>query len=70
MGKKQMVLKNSAARMRIGVCRMSGRPALYVEENNRRRIYAEFLTPEKAEDFIRQLERWDENGGSDEKYTE
>jgi hypothetical protein len=58
-------LRNAQAKMLIGICRMSGKPALYVEENNRRRIYAEFVTFDKAYEFLEKLQKWDEMGGND-----
>lgn len=64
-------LRNSDLNMEIGVTTFGAfkQPALYVQEGNQRRLFATFLSKEKADMFMELLERWDENGGSDEKYT-
>jgi hypothetical protein len=64
-------LRNSQADIEIGITAFGAfkQPALYVQEGNQRRLFATFLSKEKADMFMELLERWDENGGSDEKYT-
>ena len=64
-------LRNSDLNMEIGVTTFGAfkQPALYVQEGNQRRLFATFLSEAKADMFMELLERWDENGGSDEKYT-
>lgn len=65
-------LRNSDLNMEIGVTTFGAfkQPALYVKEGNRERIMATFLSKEKADMFMEMLEKWDENGGSDEKHTD
>ena len=65
-------LKNSQADLVIGVTSFGafGQPALYVQEGKQRRVIGTFFSKEKADMFLKLLEKWDENGGSDEKYPD
>ena len=65
-------LKNSQADMVIGITTFGafGQPALYVQEGNQKRTIAQFFSKDAADRFLKQLEKWDENGGSDEKHTD
>lgn len=58
-------LTNKNANMEIGICKFSGFPALYVSEGKCSRIYATFLSQEKAEMFLRKILHWDYAGGND-----
>lgn len=58
-------LTNKHANMEIGICKFAGFPALYIKEGKYSRIYATFLSQEKAEMFLRKLKRWDAAGGND-----
>ena len=55
-------LRNSDLNMEIGVTTFGAfkQPALYVQEGNQRRLFATFLSKEKADMFMELLERWDE----------
>ena len=65
-------LKNSQADMVIGITTFGafGQPALYVQEGNQKRTIAQFFSKDAADRFLKLLEKWDENGGSDEKHTD
>lgn len=56
------MLRNSDLNMEIGVTTFGAfkQPALYVQEGNQRRLFATFLSKEKADMFMELLERWDE----------
>ena len=58
-------LTNKIVNMEIGICKFAGFPALYVKEGKYSRIYATFLSQEKAEMFMRKLYQWDRAGGND-----
>ena len=58
-------LINKASAMGIGICTLNNRPALYIQEGQCCRIFATFLSEEKAEMFLRKLKRWDAAGGND-----
>ena len=64
-------LRNSHADIEIGITTFGAfkQPALYVQEGNQKRTIAQFFSKDAADRFLNLLERWDENGGSDEKYT-
>ena len=64
-------LRNTQADMEIGVTTFGAykQPALYVQEGNQKRTIAQFFSKDAADRFLNRLERWDENGGSDEKHT-
>ena len=66
------MLRNTQADMEIGITPIGAfkQPALYVQEGKQKRVLATFFSKEKADMFMKILERWDENGGSDEKYTD
>ena len=63
--------RNSQADIEIGVTTFGAfkQPALYVTEGGHKRVLATFFSKDAADRFLNLLERWDENGGSDEKYT-
>ena len=65
-------LKNSQADMVIGITTFGAykQPALYVQEGNQKRTIAQFFSKDAADRFLKLLEKWDENGGSDEKHTD
>lgn len=65
-------LRNSELNMEIGVTTSGAykQPALYVQEGNQKRTLAQFFSKDAADRFLKLLERWDENGGSDEKHTD
>ena len=65
-------LRNSQADIEIGVTTFGAfkQPALYVTEGRHKRVIATFFSKDAADRFLNLLERWDENGGSDEKYTD
>ena len=65
-------LKNSQADMVIGITAFGAfkQPALYVQEGNQKRTIAQFFSKDAADRFLKLLEKWDENGGSDEKHTD
>lgn len=58
-------LTNKASAMEIGICTLNNLPALYIQEGQCRRIFATFLSEEKAEMFLRKLKSWDAAGGND-----
>lgn len=65
-------LRNTQADMEIGVTTFGAykQPALYVQEGNQKRTIAQFFSKDAADRFLKLLEKWDENGGSDEKHTD
>ena len=60
-------LKNSIADLEIGITPFGTykAPALYIQEGNQRRVFAQFFSKDKAEMFMEALKRWDEAGGND-----
>ena len=63
---KHMKLKNKAANMEIGTMLFDGQYHIYIQRDNVRKLYGIAPTRYKAEEFVRELRRWDEAGGSDE----
>ena len=61
-----MKLKNKAANMEIGTMLFEGQYQIYIQRDNVRKLYGIAPTKYKAEEFVRELRRWDEAGGSDE----
>ncbi|MBO7726917.1 MAG: hypothetical protein J6S50_00540 [Oscillospiraceae bacterium] len=60
-----MKLVNAHAGMEIGICKLNDKPALYIQDGQWCRIYATFLSEEKAEMFLHKLKKWDLHGGND-----
>lgn len=60
-----MKLRNEQTGMEIGICKLNNAPALYIQEGKCSRIYATFLSEEKAEMFLRKITHWDYAGGND-----
>ena len=60
-------LKNSTADLEIGITSFGAykQPALYIQEGNQKRVFAQFFSKDKAEMFMEALKRWDEAGGND-----
>ena len=60
-------LKNSTADLEIGITSFGAykQPALYVQEGNQKRVFAQFFSKDKAEMFMETLKRWDKAGGND-----
>ena len=63
---EHMKLKNKAANMEIGTMLFDGQYQIYIQRDNVRKLYGIAPTKYKAEEFVRELRRWDEAGGSDE----
>ena len=61
-----MKLKNKAANMEIGTMLFEGQYQIYIQRDNVRKMYGIAPSKYKAEEFVRELKRWDEAGGSDE----
>ena len=60
-------LRNGQIDMEIGITAIGAfkQPALYIQEDNQKRVLAQFFSKEKAELFMDTLQKWDEAGGND-----
>lgn len=58
-------LRNKHAGMEIGYVNIGNQKKLYVQVGNERQYYGT-LQANKADKFLKMLEKWDEAGGGDE----
>ena len=59
-----MKLTNSDAHMEIGVTKLNGKPSLYIQDGQWCRVYATFVSEDKAVMFMNKLKKWDLHGGN------
>ncbi len=57
-------LKNNTADMEIGYVNIGNQKKLYVQVGRERQYYGTLIA-NKADKFLRMLEKWDEAGGND-----
>ena len=57
-------LKNKTANMEIGYVNIGTQKKLYVQVGNERQFYGT-LQANKADKFLKMLQKWDEAGGND-----
>ena len=58
-------LHNQETGITIGTMVFKGKYLLYVQKGQTRRLFAEFKTPDKANEFIEVLKEFDRGGGND-----
>lgn len=58
-------LRNNAGNMEIGYVNVGSQKKLYVQIGNERQYYGTLMS-DKADKFLKMLEKWDSLGGADE----
>lgn len=58
-------LRNNAGNMEIGYVYLCGKAHLYVQVGQERQYYGTLMS-DKADKFLKMLEKWDQLGGGDE----
>lgn len=57
-------LKNSSANMEIGYVNVGTKKQIYIQIGKERQYYGT-LIPNKADKFLKMIQKWDEAGGND-----